>query len=80
MSPDDLNLNVIQTVVVQLPNQFDTWHVIEHPYFQSKYGNLGPEVNAATGKYLSNHAVELGLRHEGPTGRDGSASWKKIGR
>jgi hypothetical protein len=80
MSPDDLNMNVIQTVVAQMAVQFDTWDVIRHPFFQSRYGDDGPQVNAAAGKFLRNHAPELGLRYEGQAGKDGSASWRRIGR
>ena len=77
MGPDDVPIDVVRTVVVQLPETFCTWDVLEHPYFVAKFA--ADDARAAVGKCLREHASELGLLYQKDArGRKGSALFKKV--
>lgn len=77
MGPRDVPFDVVQTVVVQLPDEFCTWDVLDHPYFTAKVA--AEDARAAVGKFLREHASELGILYQKDRrGRKSSALFRKV--
>jgi hypothetical protein len=78
MGPDDVSIDVVRIGVNQLGETFCTWDVLEHLYVREKIAGEGAP--AAVGKFLREHASDLGILYQKDgVGRKGSALFKKIG-
>ena len=79
MQQDDISLAVVRATIQKLPDTFRTKDVSRHEdmtrahslYQDDKY------YHSAIGTFLSANQVELGIRQQGSSNKDG-AQWRKM--
>lgn len=77
---DDLFEPAFRDAIGDLPDVFDTWHVIEHSAFQKAHAAYleRPAINQLAGKYLRKYSAALGVELVDDRGRKRSARWRKV--